>query len=99
MTWPVSSSRLLSPPTFRCGSARPAETAAGCAEEAVKALLEQRHVDDPGGGGGAAADGGGDDHLVAVLDGADAVPLGVHHGGAGHLVGVAVAVGAVQGDR
>src|SRR5262245_19002535 len=73
--------------------------AVGTAVEAVEALLEQRHVDDPGRGSGAATDGGGNDHLVAGLDRADAVPLGVDESGAGHPVAMAVAVGAVQRDR
>src|SRR5215470_2018156 len=71
----------------------------GAAEEVPEALLEQGQVDDPDGGGAAAADGGGDYHLVAGLDRADAVPLGVDECGTGHLVAVAVAVGAAQRDR
>src|SRR5260370_38212941 len=65
-------------------------TAVGAAEEAVEALLDQGHVDDPGRGGGAAADGGGDYHLLAGLAGADAVPLGVDERGTGHRVAAAV---------
>src|SRR6516162_3756291 len=73
--------------------------AVGTAEEAVEVLLDQRHVDDPRRGGGAAGDGGERYHLLAGLDGADAVPLGVDERGTGHLVAATVAVGAPQRDR
>jgi len=78
--------------------------ARGGAEVAVEVLLERGQVDDPDGGRGAAADGGGDRHLVAVLDGGDAVPLGVHRGGSARdggradTDGDALGVGVGEGE-
>src|SRR5579871_2548024 len=95
--------RTVKPPhmrlSLRVGGGRLEAAGGGGGEEAVHALLELGQVQDPdGGGGGAAADGGVHHDLVADLDRADAVALGVYQGGTGHLVGVAVAVGAVQRD-